>query len=144
MQALSPLPAEAKSSSRVFSASNIVLFLLCLMYFLTYIDRVNVSTASNVFEKELRLDKTQVGFIFSAFAYPYLLFQIIGGYLGDRFGPRKVLTICSLIWAGSPILTGFVGGLISMLFARVLLGIGEGATFPTATSAMSNWVRPAD
>jgi len=61
-------------------ATNIVLLLLCLMYLLTYIDRVNVSTASNVFEKELNLNKTEVGFIFSVFAYPYLIFQIIGGY----------------------------------------------------------------
>src|SRR5260221_4999996 len=89
MQALSPLPTEAKSGSRIFSASNIVLFLLCMMYLLTYIDRVNVSTASNIFEKELHLDKTQVGFVFSAFAYPYLLFQIIGGYLWGRFWPRQ-------------------------------------------------------
>jgi len=114
------------------------------MYLLTYIDRVNVSTASNIFEKELHLDKTQVGFVFSAFAYPYLLFQIIGGYLGDRFGPRKVLTICSLIWAGATILTGLVNGFMAMVLARILLGFGEGATFPTATSAMSSWTRPVD
>jgi MFS family permease len=141
MQAISPVSSETKP--RLFSATNIVLFLLCLMYLLTYIDRVNVSTASNVFEKELHLDKTQVGFVFSAFAYPYLLFQILGGYLGDRFGPRKVLTICSLIWAGATILTGFVNGFAAMIVARVLLGFGEGATFPTATSAMSSWTRPA-
>jgi hypothetical protein len=49
---------------RVFAATNLVLLLLCVMYLLTYIDRVNVSTASNVFEKELNLNKTQVGFIF--------------------------------------------------------------------------------
>src|SRR5258705_8972889 len=110
MQALSPLPTEAKSSSRIFSASNIVLFLLCLMYLLTYVDRVNVSTASNIFEKELHLDKTQVGFVFSAFAYPYLLFQIIGGDFVDRFCPRKVLSIFSVIWAGAKILTGLMNG----------------------------------
>lgn len=144
MPATSSLPTEAKPRFRLFSASNIVLFLLCLMYLLTYIDRVNVSTASNVFEKELHLDKTQVGFVFSAFAYPYLLFQIIGGYLGDRFGPRKVLTICSLIWAGATILTGLANGLTAMVVTRVLLGFGEGATFPTATSAMSAWTRPVD
>src|SRR5260221_1170026 len=97
MQALSPLPTEAKSGSRIFSASNIVLFLLCMMYLLTYIDRVNVSTASNIFEKELHLDKTQVGFVFSAFAYPYLLFQIIGGDLRERFCPRQSLAPCSFI-----------------------------------------------
>ena len=137
-------PPVVAARPRLLSASNIVLFLLGLMYLLTYIDRVNVSTASNVFDKELGLDKTQVGLVFSMFAYPYLVFQIIGGYLGDRFGPRRVLTICSLIWAGATVLMGFVGGLATMLCARVLLGIGEGATFPTATSAMSAWVRPAD
>jgi MFS family permease len=144
MQVTSSLPTVGKSGFRLFSASNIVLFLLCLMYLLTYIDRVNVSTASNVFETELHLDKTRVGFIFSAFAYPYLFFQILGGYLGDRFGPRKVLTICSLIWAGATILTGLVNGFTAMVVARVLLGFGEGATFPTATSAMAAWTRPAD
>jgi sugar phosphate permease len=127
---------------RVLAATNIVLLLLCLMYLLTYIDRVNVSTASNLFEKELGLNKTEVGFIFSVFAYPYLIFQIIGGYLGDRFGPRKVLTICSLIWAVATMLTGVVNGFVSMVIARLLLGFGEGATFPTATSAMANWTRP--
>jgi MFS family permease len=130
--------------TRVFAATNIVLLLLCLMYLLIYIDRVNVSTASNVFEKELNLNKTQVGFIFSVFAYPYLIFQIIGGYLGDRFGPRKVLTVCSLIWGLATILTGFVNGFATMVIARLLLGFGEGATFPTATSAMARWTRPVD
>jgi len=136
--------SSAKSKVHLFSASKVVLFLLCLMYLLTYIDRVNVSTASNLFEKELHLDKTQVGFIFSVFGYPYLLFQITGGYLGDRFGPRKVLAICSLIWAGATILTGLVNGFAAMIITRLLLGFGEGATFPTATSAMSAWTRPAD
>lgn len=128
----------------MFAATNTVLLLLCLMYLLTYIDRVNVSTSSNVFEKELNLNKTEVGFIFSVFAYPYLIFQIIGGYLGDRFGPRKILTVCSLIWALATILTGFVNGFVTMVIARLLLGFGEGATFPTATSAMARWTRSVD
>src|SRR6201987_615674 len=133
-----------QTRKRVFAATNIVLLLLCLMYLLTYIDRVNVSTASNVFEKELNLNKTQVGFIFSVFANPYLIFEIIGGYLGDRFGPRKVLTVCSLIWALSTILTGFVNGFATMVIARLLQGFGEGATFPTAPSAMARLTRPVD
>ncbi|HXM35585.1 MAG TPA: MFS transporter [Pyrinomonadaceae bacterium] len=116
-----------------------VLGLLCVMYFITYVDRVNVSTAAIVFGKEFGLSNTQVGFVFSAFAYPYLVFQIIGGWLGDRFGPRRTLMICSFIWAGATVLTGLAGGLVSMVLARILLGLGEGATFPTATRAMSNW-----
>ena len=69
-------------------ATTRVLLLLCAMYFITYIDRVNVSTAASQFGAELGLNHTQVGFVFSAFAYPYLIFQIIGGWVGDRFGPR--------------------------------------------------------
>jgi MFS family permease len=83
-----------------------VLGLLCVMYFITYVDRVNVSTAAIVFGKEFNLSNTQVGFVFSAFAYPYLIFQIMGGWVGDRFGPRRTLTICSFIWAGATVLTG--------------------------------------
>jgi MFS family permease len=116
-----------------------VLALLCVMYFITYVDRVNVSTAAIQFSKEFHLSNTQVGLLFSAFAYPYLLFQVFGGWVGDRFGPRRTLTICSMIWAGATVLTGLSTGLVSMFIARLLLGLGEGATFPTATRAMSNW-----
>src|SRR2546422_5153726 len=85
----------APMSERVFPASNVVLGLLCLMYFLTYFDRVNISTAvvSNQFLKEIPLTKVQIGLVFSAFAYPYLLFQVIGGWVADKFGPRRALTI---------------------------------------------------
>jgi MFS family permease len=116
-----------------------VLALLCVMYFITYVDRVNVSTAAIQFSKEFHLSNTQVGLLFSAFAYPYLLFQVFGGWVGDRFGPRRTLTICSMIWAGATVLTGLSTGLVTMFIARLLLGLGEGATFPTATRAMSNW-----
>jgi MFS family permease len=109
------------------------------MYFITYVDRVNVSTAAIQFSKEFHLSNTQVGLLFSAFAYPYLLFQVFGGWVGDRFGPRRTLTICSMVWAGATVLTGLSTGLVSMFIARLLLGLGEGATFPTATRAMSNW-----
>ncbi len=66
---------------RVLRATNIVLGLLCLMYLLTYIDRLNFSTVviDKQFLKEIPITKVQIGFVFSAFAYPYLLFQIIGG-----------------------------------------------------------------
>jgi MFS family permease len=123
----------------IFSATTFVLFLMCLMYGITYIDRVNVSTAASVFQKELHLTQTQVGLVFSAFAYPYLLFQVIGGWVSDKFGPRMTLTVSAVIWAGATLATGFAGTLATLLIARVMLGFGEGATFPTATRAMSDW-----
>jgi sugar phosphate permease len=125
---------------RLITATGNVVLLLCLMYLITYIDRVNLSTAAPLIRKELHLSQTQLGVVFSAFGYPYAIFQIIGGHLGDRFGARRTLTICGLIWALATILTGLAGGLISLFMVRLLLGIGEGATFPTATRAMQYWV----
>ena len=125
---------------KIFRASNVVLTLLCLMYFITYLDRVNVSSAAAGFGPEFKLSKTEIGLVFSAFAYPYLVFQIIGGWVSDRFGAKRTLIACGVVWAAATVLTGMAGGLVSMLVARVLLGLGEGATFPAATSAMSRWV----
>ncbi|WP_322075626.1 MFS transporter [Burkholderia cenocepacia] len=125
---------------KLFRATGIVLVMLCVMYFITYLDRVNVSTAAAGFGREFGLNKTEIGLVFSAFAYPYLVFQIIGGWVSDRFGARRTLLACGLLWAAATLLTGMAGGLASLLAARLLLGLGEGATFPAATSAMSRWV----
>jgi sugar phosphate permease len=125
---------------KIFSATTNVLILLCIMYALTYIDRNNVSTAAFVFKQDLHLTNTQVGLVFSAFAYPYLIFQIVGGWVSDRFGARLTLTVSALIWGIATLLTGKSNGLAGLLCARLLLGFGEGATFPTATRAMSDWL----
>ncbi|RQH02102.1 MFS transporter [Paraburkholderia dinghuensis] len=125
---------------RLTSATSVVLIMLCIMYFITYLDRVNVSTAAAGFGKEFGLSHTQIGLVFSAFAYPYLLFQVSGGWVSDRFGAKRTLLFCGALWAVATLLTGFATGLATLLAARLLLGFGEGATFPAATSAMSRWV----
>ncbi len=128
---------------RLFRASNIVLLIICLMYLVTYIDRVNISTAAPILQKDLKIDATTLGLALSAFAYPYAFFQIAGGWLGDRLGPRWTLIICGTIWSAATVMIGFVEGAMSLIAARILLGIGEGAAFPTATRALANWL-PAD
>ncbi|HEY2145873.1 MAG TPA: MFS transporter [Steroidobacteraceae bacterium] len=125
---------------RLLRPTNVFLVVLALMYFLTYLDRVNVSTAAAGFSKDFDLNKTQIGLVFSAFGYTYLVFQIVGGWISDRFGARRTLIACGLIWTAATAITGMAGGLTSLLAARLLLGFGEGATFPAATSAMSRWV----
>ena len=125
---------------RLFGAPGIVILLLCLMYFITYVDRLNVATAAPLIRKDLGLTLTQLGFVFSVFGYPYAAFQIIGGHLGDRFGAGRTLTVCGLLWAVATLLTGLVGGFVSLLCVRLLLGVGEGATFPTANRALQSWV----
>jgi ACS family glucarate transporter-like MFS transporter len=125
---------------RATRATSIVLVMLCVMYFITYLDRVNVSTAAAGFGKEFHLSHMEIGLVFSAFAYPYLAFQVIGGWISDRFGAKRTLTFCGALWAVATLLTGLAGGLMSLLVARLLLGFGEGATFPASTTAMARWV----
>src|SRR5213082_2944855 len=120
-------------SSRRLRPTDVVLGLLCVMYLITYVDRVNISTAADSIRRELSLSNVQLRFLQSAFGYPYLVFQIFGGWIGDRFGPRRTLFLCGLIWASATILTGFAGGLTSLFMCRLLVGVGEGATFPVAT-----------
>ncbi|GIL38423.1 MFS transporter [Roseiterribacter gracilis] len=123
-------------------ASRSVLLIICLLYFILYIDRVNISTAAPLIQKDLGLSAVQLGLVFSAFAYPYALFQLAGGWLGDRLGPRLGLTICAVLVAIATVCTGVVGGLATLFAARLVLGIGEGPAFSTATRALANWMSP--
>ena len=120
-------------------ATTTVLGLLCVMYLITYIDRVNIATAAGAIQRELGLSNTKLGLALSAFGYPYLLFQIFGGWIGDHLGPRRTLFACGVVWAIATILTGTVGSLTTLFLVRVLVGVGEGATFPVATRAMQTW-----
>jgi MFS family permease len=125
------------------TASNWVLLLLCLMFLILYVDRVNISTAAPLIRADLKLSNTELGLAFSAFAYPYAFFQLVGGWLGDKFGARATLGFSGLIVVAATAATGTVGGLATLFAARLALGIGEGATFPTATRAMATWTPEA-
>ena len=70
-------PKMAPMTAKAPSASTIVLFLICLMYGITYIDRNNVSTVAPIFERDLHLPNMQIGLVYAAFAYPCLIFQIL-------------------------------------------------------------------
>ncbi len=119
---------------------HLILGVMCLMYFIAYIDRVNMSVAAPMIKEEMGLSNLQLGLVFSAFAYPYAAMQIMGGWLADRFGPHKVLVVLSLIWGAATLLTGFVGSLVALLILRLALGLGEGGAFPTATRAFTYWI----
>jgi sugar phosphate permease len=109
------------------------------MYLITYVDRVNIATAGPAIQRDLGLSTIELGHILSAFGYPYLLFQIFGGWIGDRAGARRTLFLCGLVWAAATMLTGLVATGTMLFLVRVLVGVGEGATFPVATRAMQDW-----
>lgn len=116
-----------------------ILVLISLMYLITYLDRVNISTAAPIISKEFGFDKITMGVIFSAFAWAYAMFQVPGGWLGDRFGARNVLTVIVGYWSAMTAATGLASGATSFMVLRFLFGMGEAGAFPGATRAMQLW-----
>src|SRR5712672_4617313 len=116
-----------------------ILALISLMYLITYLDRVNISTAAPVISQEFGLDKITMGVIFSAFGWAYALFQVPGGWLGDRFGARNVLTVIVSYWSAMTAATAVASGAASFMVLRFLFGMGEAGAFPGATRAMQLW-----
>src|SRR5258708_16390220 len=89
--------------------------------------------------KDLGLSNIALGLALSAFNYSYAPFQLVGGWFADRFGARRRLTVCGLAWSLTTIATVAVTGLASLFGVRLVLGMGEGATLPAATRAVSKW-----
>jgi MFS family permease len=123
----------------------LVVVLLCVMYFISYFDRTNIATAGVEIQLPfskggLGLSPVEFGLATSVFAIGYAVFQIFGGRIGEKLGPRRGLLILGILWGLATITSGLAGGLISLLIARGVLGLSESATFPTATQAMSRWV----
>jgi len=116
-----------------------ILALIGLMYLITYLDRVNISTAAPVISEEFGFDKVTMGVIFSAFGWAYAVFQVPGGWLGDRFGARNVLTIIVGYWSIMTAATVAATGAVSLAIIRFLFGVGEAGAFPVATRAMQLW-----
>ena len=88
---------------------------------------------------ELGLSKAQMGDVFSAFVLGYVLFEIPGGWLADRYGARALLTRIVLWWSAFTALTGFAWSYASLLVMRFLFGCGEAGAFPGCASAISRW-----
>ena len=117
----------------------VVLLLLCLMYLITYLDRVSLANTAPLISKEFGFSKATMGIIFSAFIWSYSLFQVPGGWLGDRFGPRKVLSVIMTYRTVIAFLTSRAFSFASFWGIRFSLGVGEAGAFPTATRAMQMW-----
>src|ERR1039458_5154393 len=107
-----------------------VLFVMCLMYMITYLARVNISVAAPAIMKELSLTKVQMGIAFTAFVFPYAVFQLPVGMLGDKYGPRKVLSIIVLLWSVFTGATALAWSLVSLVVIRFFFGMGEAGAFP--------------
>jgi sugar phosphate permease len=133
-----------KIFNRRIKTRHIILAVMCLMYFISYIDRVNIAVAAPLIRHEMGLTSGQLGLVFSAFAYPYAIMQVVGGWLADKYGPKRVLIGLSLVWGLATLATGFAGSVSMLVAVRFILGIGEGGAFPTATRAFTYWMPVAE
>lgn len=126
-----------------------VLALGCSLAMIVYLDRACIASSASSIIKDLGLRSTaDLGPVYAAFALAYALFEVPNGWLGDVFGPRKVLIRISLWWSLFVALTGVVGmtvggrmlgGVTALIVLQFLAGMGEAGAFPNITRALHNW-----
>lgn len=128
----------------------VIVGLLCAVAFVLYIDRVNLMVAISYMKREFRLTEETCGVILSAFQFGYAAGLVPGGWLADRFGPYRVLTVAGISWSVCTVLMAVAGrsltalGLevVGLLFLlRFALGVCEACAFPTFGKAIAHWMR---
>ena len=145
MPDLTPTSADSVPASDEIAASKpthtrwVVLILLSFMYLITYMDRSNISVAEPEIARQFGLSKEAMGLVLAAFTWAYALGQIPSGWLGDRFGPKRVLTVIMTLWSATAVMTGAAFGFGSLFGARFLLGLSESGAFPVASRGMQLW-----
>ncbi|RPH35148.1 MAG: MFS transporter, partial [Planctomycetota bacterium] len=133
-------PVDAAAALRPTRARFGVVAFAASVAALTYIDRVCISKAEPFITKEFGLTSTQMGYVFAAFGVGYALFEVPGGWLGDRIGARKVMTRIVLWWSFFTAATGWAWNLTSLIVTRFLFGAGEAGCFPNVARALKTWL----
>lgn len=122
--------------------------LLLMVVTLTFIDRFNMNVAARYIQREFSLSNVQIGSLLSAFVLGYALFQAPGGWLGDRFGARRVLLAAIVWWSVFTAMTATpwilrwtgLGIAASFWIIRFLIGVGEAPALPNANKVIGRWM----
>src|SRR5262245_8432634 len=117
-----------------------VVGLLAILSVITYLDRVCIAVAGPRMQDGLGISTQAWGWVTSVFFLSYSAFEIPTGALGDRIGPRKVLTRIVLWWSAFTSLTGAVSNFSWLLFVRFCFGVGEAGAYPNASTVIGRWV----
>src|ERR1700693_4942844 len=136
--------ATKTSGARPTHVRHVVLALTVVAYMITYMDRQILATARPVIRQELGISLVMMGWITFGFRIAYALFQIPGGWLGDRFGARRALSLIVTWWSMFTCFTGLAWNAVSMLNIQILFGLGEAGAFPIATRSLARWMRPTE
>jgi sugar phosphate permease len=136
--------SAAPPGQRPTHVRHIVLGLTVAAYMITYMDRQILAVARPVIRDELGISLVMMGWITFGFRIAYALFQIPGGWLGDKFGARRALSLVVTWWSAFTCLTAVAWSAVSMLTIQVFFGLGEAGAFPIATRSLSRWMRPTE
>jgi ACS family glucarate transporter-like MFS transporter len=120
-----------------------VVGLLCLLFAITYLDRICISVAGPRMQEDLHIDPIGWSWVTGIFTLSYALFEMPTGTLADRIGPRRVLTRIVVWWSAFTTLTGAVTGYYPLLATRFLFGAGEAGAFPSSSVVVARWFPPA-
>ncbi len=117
-----------------------VIFFAVTLSVITYIDRVALSLSRKQVAADLHLTDAQMGLVFGAFALAYALFEVPSGWMGDKWGPRRVLMRIVIWWSAFTAATGLTWNFVSLYTTQLFFGAGEAGCFPNITRAFSNWL----
>jgi MFS transporter, ACS family, glucarate transporter len=134
------VPTTSPVAPRPTRARHWVIVFAVALAVIQYVDRVCIAKAMPSIRGELHFSDVETGYIFGAFTLAYALFEIPSGWLGDRFGPRKVLLRVVLWWSAFTAATGWVTSAAAMIIVRFLFGAGEAGCFPNVTKAFTAWL----
>jgi MFS family permease len=135
---------EPAITTRPTHSRHVVLALVVGAYMITYMDRVNLASAVPVIQRDMGFSMITIGWIFASFRWGYALFQIPGGWLGDRIGGRRALSVVVVWWSIFTSLTAFAWNAAAMGIFRFFFGMGEAGAFPIATRSLSGWMLPTE
>jgi ACS family glucarate transporter-like MFS transporter len=143
--AMTANPRAVAASAKKTNVRWIVVAVLFFITIINYADRATISLAGPAMAKELGFDAVTMGYIFSAFGWAYVIFQLPGGWLLDKFGSKKVYAFSIFFWSLFTLLVGAVGfftGLLAVviLFSlRFLVGAAEAPSFPANSRIVAAW-----
>ena len=121
---------------------------ICLMLFfamlINYLDRSALSVAMPILAKDFGLTKIEMGWVFSSFFAGYALFNLVGGYLSDKYGAHPILAGSMVIWSLFCGMTTLATGVTSLLLIRFFFGVGEGPISASSNKIVYNWFPPGE
>lgn len=118
---------------------HVVLIVLWLVYIINYFDRISVLTFLPLIRADLSLSHEQVGFAASIFFFAYAIAQVSAGYLADKIGSKRVMSIAIVVFTAVTFLTGLVRNYTQFILLRLGLGLGEGHHFSPANKTIADW-----